>query len=203
MAMRMRTAIRLGVVFCLALGSAAPLPASLFRSFRGEIQSILADFETGEGLRLEGKTAQALKVTNAAAKRLNAVSFGLFSSYSMLWTELLWGRGSLEDLRKCMEEVLLSGVVAQKAVDYERSLGNERYALTASNMYDYWVSTYNNDLQLKKQLLEAPLSMAKNKQELLEFIDQQLTVFETAKSLPPEDLEMMRYQLLEQLKGSD
>lgn len=187
----------------LALGLAVGLPTRLdaaATSYRAELQNVMADFERGEALRLEGRSGDGRKISDAAAKRLNVAAFGIFSSYTLVWSGLLLGSESPESLRSVFDEILLVGVVAQKAVDYLRALGNERYATVAQYLYDYWINTYQTDLQQKKQLL-ASAPLAKDKEKIIEMVDQQLDVFSTVKSLPPEDLEMMRYQLLEQLKG--
>ena len=170
-------------------------------SYRSEMQGVVADFERGETLRLEGKAGEGQKITDAAAKRLNVAAFGIFSNYTLIWSGLLIGQQSPDALRSCFDEIMLVGVVAQKAVDYERALGNERYATIAQYLYEYWTSTYQSDLQQKKQLLNLGGPLVKNKEQILELVDQQLEVFQTVKTLPPDDLEMMRVQLLEQLKG--
>ena len=185
----------------LTLGLGLVEPAAADSSFRGELQSVLADLERGESMRLEGKSSEAQQITDDAARRLNVASFGVFGNYTMIWSGLLVGQQSVEALGSCFDEVLLLGAVAQKTFEYEQALGNSLYATIAQYLIDYWYSTYQNDLQQKKLLLGFANPLVQNKDQLLEAVDRQLESLQIVKTLPPAELEVRRQQLLDQLRG--
>jgi hypothetical protein len=167
---------------------------------RGELQSVLADLERAAALRQQDQTSTALQMTDEAARRLNVISFGVFNNYTTIWSGLLLGQQSVDALSACFDEVMLLGAVAQKTVEYEQALGNGLYATIAQYLIDYWFSTYQTDLQQKKQLVGLA-SLVQDKERLLAAVDQQLETLQAVKTLSPAALEAQRQRLFEQLRA--